>query len=322
MKLLQEKIGERATLTGYIHEKSEEMGNIEQFPTVLVLPGGGMRICSDREAEPIAMAYYAEGYSAFVLDYTTTTKKPAAVMAEPMEEVESSMRWIREHADDYALDPKKIVLVGFSGGGHLALATVTHGKEKPNAMILGYPGVVESKVRAINCPDILENIDETMPPMFLFVMRQDPITPPIHVLSLAQKLTECGVDYELHLFKGKTHGASLGTAFTSDGEKANLAPRYAQWLPMSISWLKETLGDFLIYGMDAAQAGHLHVDLSIGEIAESEKGLATLKGWIPGVEKTLQNSIACTMTLRKMGAYIPGFDDEKMQALNDALMQI
>lgn len=81
------------------------MGNIRQFPTVLVLPGGGMRICSDREAEPIAMAYYAEGYSAFVLDYTTTTKKPDAVMAEPMEEVESSMRWIREHADDYALDP-------------------------------------------------------------------------------------------------------------------------------------------------------------------------------------------------------------------------
>lgn len=95
MKLLQEKIGERATLTGYIHEKSGEMGNIKQFPTVLVLPGGGMRICSDREAEPIAMAYYAEGYSAFVLDYTTTTKKPDAVMAEPREEVETSMCWIR-----------------------------------------------------------------------------------------------------------------------------------------------------------------------------------------------------------------------------------
>lgn len=42
----------------------------------------------------------------------------------------------------------------------------------------------------------------------------DPITPPIHVLSLVQKLTECGVDYELYMFKGKTHGASLGTAFT------------------------------------------------------------------------------------------------------------
>ena len=57
MKLIREKLGDFAELTGYLHEPDQEMGNIRKFPVMLVLPGGGFRICSSREAEPIASAY-------------------------------------------------------------------------------------------------------------------------------------------------------------------------------------------------------------------------------------------------------------------------
>lgn len=126
MKLIREKLGDFAELTGYLHEPDQEMGNIRKFPVILVLPGGGFRICSSREAEPIASAYYAEGYSAFVLDYTTVTKKPEAVMADPMKDVQDALNWIHTHGEDCCLNTDRIAMIGFSGGGHLAAASATH----------------------------------------------------------------------------------------------------------------------------------------------------------------------------------------------------
>ena len=44
---------------------------------ILVIPGGGYwTVCSDREGEPIAMAFMPYGYNAFVLHYTVNRKKP------------------------------------------------------------------------------------------------------------------------------------------------------------------------------------------------------------------------------------------------------
>ena len=44
MKLINIEIGTYAKLTGYIHEPSNEMGNIQAYPGILILPGGGFRI--------------------------------------------------------------------------------------------------------------------------------------------------------------------------------------------------------------------------------------------------------------------------------------
>lgn len=322
MKLIQEKIGSIAKLTGYIHETSPEMANIKEFPAILVLPGGGMRICSDREAEPVAMSFYAEGYSAFVLKYTTVSDKPDAVMEEPMQEVQETLRWIRDNAAELAIDPKKVAVIGFSGGGHLACASITHGTEKPDALVLGYPGIVESAHRALNCPDILEHVDETMPPVFLFGSRFDPVTPPVHILSMVQRLTEVGIDYEVHMFNGKVHGLSLGKSFTCSGGRANVDPVFAKWFPMCIDWLKEKLGDFTIYGVNDGRAGKLHTDLPLAELAESPEAFAILKEMIPGVEKSLENQMAKYMTPHQMQQYIPGFSEEKLRELEERLLAL
>ncbi|HZK39019.1 MAG TPA: alpha/beta hydrolase, partial [Clostridia bacterium] len=62
--------GSDITLTTYILDTSEEMPNMKIRPAVLVCPGGGYSFCSDREAEPVAMAFLAQGYNAFVLRYS------------------------------------------------------------------------------------------------------------------------------------------------------------------------------------------------------------------------------------------------------------
>lgn len=45
------------TLTAYRLDVGGEFGNIPRRPAVLVLPGGGYSMCSDREADPVALAY-------------------------------------------------------------------------------------------------------------------------------------------------------------------------------------------------------------------------------------------------------------------------
>ena len=246
MQLIKQKIGEYAEMTGYIHEPNPEMDNIHAYPAVLVLPGGGFRFCSEREGEPVAMAYFAEGYQAFVLDYTTINKKPEAVMSDPMQDVQESLKWIRCNKEQYFVAEKQLALVGFSGGGHLASAVATHGPERPDALILGYPGIIHSDLRALDCPDIIESVNEKTPPTFIFSTRNDFVTPPKHPLAFAKALDEAGIGFELHIFREGNHGLSLAKPLTSGGYTNQVEPAVAQWFRMSVDWLKAEFGEFSV----------------------------------------------------------------------------
>lgn len=247
MKQIQIKIGEYAELIGYVHEPDNEMKNIKAYPGILILPGGGFRICSSREAEPVAAAYFAEGYQAFVLCYTTVTSKPDAVIADPMEDVQQALSWLRANASGVFLEEHKLAMLGFSGGGHLAAASATHGPQRPDALLLGYPGILHSELRALECPDIIESVDEQTPPSFLFVGRKDRVTPPVHALTFVMELDKYGIDYELHIFKDAVHAMSLAKAWTSSGRKEQVDTIFAQWFDMSIGWLKRLFGEFVVY---------------------------------------------------------------------------
>ena len=107
MRLIKEILApNQAELTGYLPDPSREMPNIDRRPAVLIFPGGGYAMCSDREAEPIAFSYLARGYAAFVLRYTTDARNntyPAA-----MQDADAALRQLREQADHYGIDPDKI----------------------------------------------------------------------------------------------------------------------------------------------------------------------------------------------------------------------
>ena len=72
-------------------------------PLMLVLPGGGYSMCSDREAEPVALAYTREGYNACVLRYTTKDQAP---WPAPLNDYERCVEIIEEHADAQHVDGK------------------------------------------------------------------------------------------------------------------------------------------------------------------------------------------------------------------------
>lgn len=155
------------TLTTYVLSDSTEMLNGKKRPGVLICPGGAYLNCSDREAEPVAIRFAAMGYHAFVLRYSTYSNNqpgffpvssdlkvnPRSLYPAPLRDIAKAFLYLREHADDFLLDPERMAICGFSAGGHnCALYSVYWDKPvitdyfkkdkelfRPAAAILGYP---------------------------------------------------------------------------------------------------------------------------------------------------------------------------------------
>ena len=115
---------------------------------MLVIPGGGYAMCSDREADPVATAYLKAGYQAFILRYTCT---PKGKWPLPLEDYDQAMGRIIENAEAWHVDADKIAVVGFSAGGHLAACAATVAEHKPAAAVLVYPKISVIYVSPV-CP--------------------------------------------------------------------------------------------------------------------------------------------------------------------------
>ena len=103
-----------ARFTTYFLEVSKEIP-CGLRPTVVVCPGGGYGMTSDREAEPIALAYNAAGINTVVVRYSVAPARfPTALL-----EVATVVRYVREHGPEFGCDPNRIFVTGFSAGGHL-----------------------------------------------------------------------------------------------------------------------------------------------------------------------------------------------------------
>lgn len=80
----------------------------------------GYAFTSEREATPVALAFAAAGISAFVLRYTCA---PGARFPTQVIQALQAVKVIREHAEEWNIDPDKIAVCGFSAGGHLTAST-------------------------------------------------------------------------------------------------------------------------------------------------------------------------------------------------------
>ena len=245
-----------ATLEGYIQDCEITLGQFEKRPAIVVCPGGGYMYCSPREAEPVALAYTARGFHAFILRYSVGWE--AAGFA-PLKEISWVIGYLREHAEKWNIDPDKIITCGFSAGGHLALSAGLLAENKPNAMVLGYPAASAPNMPGMNFMlkllegkqevtdedaqkyDLVSQVTKDAPPMFLVATAQDMLTA-YGALPLAKKYSDLGMLYELHIFQYGPHGYALANEVSADGALQNDDPAYAQWLELSVMWLHRTLG--------------------------------------------------------------------------------
>lgn len=241
MKIFTEYFNEdkSVSLTAYLLDKSPEMPNVENRPAVLVIPGGGYGMCSDREAEPIAMLYALEGYHTFVLRYTVGRRDEGNYKFEqPFADGEKAMKYIRDNAEEFGVIPDKIAAIGFSAGGHLCSALGTISKNKPNALILAYPCILSDIGTVLQCdvPSTNEYVTCDTPPSFIFHANDDGLVPVKHSLEFASALAANGVDFEMHIFRNGGHGFSLATPNVCNGKFDSDA---SKWGRMSVKWLRK-----------------------------------------------------------------------------------
>jgi acetyl esterase/lipase len=222
---------------------------------VLVCPGGGYAGRAPHEQEPIAAAYNAAGFHAFVVQYRVAPNRHPA----PLLDVSRAMRLIRHNAEKWQVDPEHIAVCGFSAGGHLAASIGVHyalgdlntGDKldeiscRPDGLILCYPVISSGAFAHLGSfqnllgpdpdPELLAlmsletQVTGETPPAFLWHTAEDAGVPVENSLSFARALNRAGVPFELHVYPKGRHGLGL----------AHEDPHVATWMDLSIQWLRE-----------------------------------------------------------------------------------
>ncbi len=257
----------RVTLDCFLYTPSESLERLKIRPAIIVCPGGGYNICSDREADPVAMSYSAAGYHTFILRYTVGK---AAAYPNSLIDLCRAMKIIRDHADEWGVQKDKIAVCGFSAGGHLAASLGVHWTEqeiqslaactaeeiKPNALILVYPVISTSWMengtalpRIIGKRDFEKTyrdlnlhacVDENTPPSFLAHTFRDTTVPVTDSLKFAAALDENKIPFELHIWPNGGHGMSLGNSLAA-GDAGDSS--FAHWFSLSVEWLDRLFGN-------------------------------------------------------------------------------
>ena len=268
---------EKATLEGYILDCELSLGQDVNRPAIVICPGGGYLYCSPREAEPVALRYAAKGFHAFILRYSTGWD---AADFSPLQEVSWVIGYLRENAENWHIDPNKIVTCGFSAGGHLALAAGVKGENKPNAMILGYPAVTtpnhpmsnymvklltgKKEVDDGDCAQFsLEKfITKEAPPVFMAATAEDGLSP-YGALLVANTYSRLGMPYELHMFQHGPHGYSLADETTADGSSQVLNSSFAKWHDLSVDWLYRIFGENQFVDKSTSRMGKIMAEMGL-----------------------------------------------------------
>lgn len=287
------------TLTAYIQEADGEFG-FSKRPAMLVIPGGGYAMCSDREADAVAAAYLKAGYQAFVLRYTCT---PKGKWPLPLEDYEQAMALIEDRADEWHLDKTKIAAVGFSAGGHLAACAATIAAHKPAAAVLVYPAILKD-ICDMCQPGMAyphEHVTAETCPCFLVAARDDRTVDISNTLRMELALAEKGVAFESHIYSYGGHGFSTGEDWINTN---SVCPRLPRWVPDSIEWLGEVMGKLTRGGfteptaaisMNGNFAPVLSVECTLSHLRrqseEAKAVLAPLFAAIEAVAKTRQFSV-------------------------------
>ena len=106
----------KATITTYIKEMYPDYQDPFNRPLVIICPGGGYDHHSPREGESMAIKMLDLGYNAVVLRYSLAPY----VYPTQVYEAAYTVKWVRDHAKEWDVNPDRIILAGFSAGGHLA----------------------------------------------------------------------------------------------------------------------------------------------------------------------------------------------------------
>lgn len=234
-------------------------------PAVIVCPGGGYRMCSDRESEPVITQFLSMGCHGFFLNYSVDPSRyPTAFL-----ELAEAVALIRENANTWMVDSDRIIVCGFSAGGHVACGLgvfwnqefiygpigKTSAQIRPSAMLLAYPVISGGEHAHIGSMEHLlgenpgqEDLDRVSLELhvtkdtvkaFIWHTWEDETVPVENSLLLVSALRKNGVNCEFHLYPKGIHGLSLANEETANPEHPEqIVPSCTSWVGLARTWIK------------------------------------------------------------------------------------
>ena len=235
-----------ATIT--VHRAAQPNG-----AAMVICPGGGYGgLVTGAEGHGIAQWLNGHGITGVVLEY----RLPKGKAFVPLLDAQRAIRTVRSRAKEWGIDPKRIGIIGFSAGGHLASTAGTHfdaGDPKavdaigqvscrPDFMVLVYPVISMGEKRHSGSrdnllggdpkPELIElfsnekQITEKTPPAFLAHALDDAVVVPENSKMFYEALRARGVAAKYLELPSGGHGLN--------GYKG---PMWDAWQTQSLEWL-------------------------------------------------------------------------------------
>jgi acetyl esterase/lipase len=229
---------------------------------VVICPGGGYWfLAAGHEGYDVARRFNDMGVAAFVLKYRIpdSTVSPHPEIA-PLQDAQQALRLVRKRAVEWNVDPRKVGIMGFSAGGHLASTAGTHFEKtwienpegisvRPDFLMLIYPvisadtsishaGSFKALLGNQASPELIQSysnetrVTTRTPPTFLVHTFDDQTVSPLNSVVFYQALLKYKVPAEMHLYQSGVHGFGMKNPTTRD-----------QWMDRARNWLES--GDFL-----------------------------------------------------------------------------
>ena len=224
---------------------------------IVVCPGGGYGgLAMDHEGHQIARWLNSHGITAVIVQYRLGPRYNHPV---PLGDAQRALRTTRFNAKDWAVDPQRVGILGFSAGGHLASTVGTHFDQadpdakdpidrlsnRPDFMVLMYPVItldgpfahVGSRNNLLGKnpdPKLIESlcndkmVTPQTPPTFLVHTSEDTGVPPQNSVLFYLALKKNKVPAELHIYEKGRHGLGLGPKELP----------FASWPDRCIGWLQ------------------------------------------------------------------------------------
>jgi len=242
----------RPTLTIFEAPKEKSNGT-----AVVICPGGGYSVVAiGHEGFDVARQFNDMGVTAFVLKYRLprdSTMEDKTI--GPLQDAERAMQYVRENAKKWNLNKKKIGLMGFSAGGHLASTEATHFEKpvienkkktslRPDFLILVYPvisfsdslmhqGSRDNLLGKNPSPEKIKlysnelQVTKNTPPTFLVHAKDDGGVKYQNSVLFYEALTKNKVKSEIYLFDKGGHGFGLDNPASE-----------VKWMDMAHQWLQ------------------------------------------------------------------------------------
>jgi acetyl esterase/lipase len=191
-------------------------------PAVVVFPGGGYQILAiDLEGTEVCDWLNSINVACVLVKYRVPGTGPYPKSSAALQDAQRAVGIVRQHAAEWHIDPKRVGVLGFSAGAHLAAALSTHFDQRlyeavdpsdqqscrPDFAVIIYPGYLANAAENM-APNADIHPTATTPPSFIVQAEDDPVHVENATVYFLQ-LKTAKVPAELHIYAEGGHGYGL-----------------------------------------------------------------------------------------------------------------